>query len=279
MYISKPLDYFETKLYNFRKGVDIVNDLLNYDLNIEKIALACYLPAGYGKIVHTNRKNHGFAIHLDGEKEYIFEDGKKIVVKANDIIYMPKASTYAVSVISPGECYAINFDIYDDKAFEPFVLNIKNHSIVTDHFHTAKKIWQTKSNGYIAKCKAELYNILYLMQDEFFSEYIPKSKYEIIKPAVEYIHQNYTKELLNIEKLSQMCNITPVYFRKIFKSFLGTSPINYINTLKISRAKELLESKMYSINDVAFLSGYTDMSHFSREFKKTTGVCPSKYIG
>lgn len=255
-----------------------MNNLLNFDLNIEKIVLAALIPAGSGKIVHTNRKSHGFAIHLAGEKEYVFENGKKFVVKANDIIYMPKTSTYSVSVITPGDCYAINFDIYNDKTFEPFVLSVKNPVKIEEHFHTAAKIWQTKNTAYTTKCKAELYNVLYLMQKEYFSEYIPKSKFEIIKPAVEYIHQNYTKELLSVERLSQMCNVTTVYFRKIFKSFYGTSPINYINNLKISRAKELLESKMYSLTDIACLSGYSDMSHFSREFKKATGTPPSKYI-
>ncbi len=255
-----------------------MNDFINYDINIEKLVFACHVPAGPGSTTYKNRHSHGLAIHQGGEKEYIFSDGKKLVVKSNDIIYLPKFSSYTASVISPGDCYAINFDISDVKTFAPFVINIKNHNAVTEHFRTAQKIWQMKKNGYIIKCKAELYNILYAMQEEYFSEYIPKSKLEVIQPAVEHIHKNYTKELLSTEKLSQMCNITPVYFRKIFKLFYGTSPINYINNLKITRAKELLEAKLYSVTDVALLSGYSDMSHFSREFKKATGVCPSKYI-
>ena len=256
-----------------------MNDFLSYEPDVEKITYACFLPAGGGRIVHKDRKNHGLAIHMAGEKEYVFSDGKKFIIKANDIIFMPKGSTYSVSVLTPGECYAINFDIYNDRDFEPFAISVKNYGTVAEHFNTARKVWKTKSNGYMTKCKAELYNILYLLGEECFSEYIPKSKLKIIEPAVEFIHENYTREPLNIEKLSKMCNITPVYFRKIFKSFFGTSPISYINNLKIARAKELLESKMYSITEAALLSGYTDMSHFSREFKKAIGVCPSKYIG
>lgn len=255
-----------------------MNDLIKYDFNIEKIDIACFIPAGYGKVTHKNRKNHGFAIHLDGEKEYVFADGKTLVVNANDIIYMPKNSTYTVTVVSPGDCYAINFDIDHEETFEPFVINIKNHSAITENFRTAQKVWMRKNSGYITKCKAELYNILYAIQQAYFSKYFPKNTLNIIKPAVEYIHEKYTKELINIEKLSQMCNITPEYFRRIFKSFYKTSPINYVNNLKITRAKELLETKLYSVTDVAFMSGYTDMSHFSREFKKATGVSPSKYV-
>ena len=75
-----------------------------------------------------------------------------------------------------------------------------------------------------------------------------------------------------------MCGITPEYFRKLFCGFYGVSPIKYINALKLSRAEELLASQMYSVTEAAEMSGYTDMSHFSREFKKHTGMSPTEFI-
>ena len=95
--------------------------------------------------------------------------------------------------------------------------------------------------------------------------------------AGKYINKNYTSENISITKISELCSITPEYFRKIFREFFGESPITYINKMKISRAKELISSGMYSISEVCELSGYTDPSHFSREFKKAVGVSPSEY--
>lgn len=115
------------------------------------------------------------------------------------------------------------------------------------------------------------------IQTAYSSEYIPNKKYALIKPAVEYIHRSYTKGLINITELSDMCGITPEYFRKIFKAYYGASPLKYINTLKIAHAKELLASGMYSVTEAAFQSGYTDMSYFSRAFKKETGEAPRYY--
>lgn len=74
-----------------------------------------------------------------------------------------------------------------------------------------------------------------------------------------------------------MCGITPEYFRKIFKAYYGVSPLKYINALKITHAKELLDSGMYSVTEAALRSGYTDLSYFSREFKKETGNSPKYY--
>lgn len=85
-------------------------------------------------------------------------------------------------------------------------------------------------------------------------------------------------ENINIQELAKMCGITPEYFRRIFKSFYGVSPVNYINNMKITRARELLESQMYSVTETAQMSGYSELSYFSREFKRILGICPSEYI-
>ena len=132
-------------------------------------------------------------------------------------------------------------------------------------------------HGFEIKCKAELYNIIYSLQQESVSEYFPQSKLNIIAPAIDHIHLNYMNGNISIDSLADMCNITPEYFRKIFKSFYSTSPVNYINNLKITRAKELLESGLYSVTDAANLSGFNEICYFSREFKKITGISPLKY--
>lgn len=96
-------------------------------------------------------------------------------------------------------------------------------------------------------------------------------------PAVRRIHEEYATENLTVADLARLCSVTPEYFRRIFRSVYGVSPKRYINELKLSRAKELLQSGLYSVTEAALLSGYTDMSHFSRVFKKETGVSPKEF--
>jgi AraC-like DNA-binding protein len=254
-----------------------MTEFMKYNFDISKIVFSCFVPKGNGKAIHKDRPNHGLALNLEGVKDYCFSDGKKLTVEKGDIIYLPEDSTYTVKASSPGDCYAINFRLSSDVSFAPFVFRVKSISKYLDLFSSAQRIWDVKNIGYEMRCKALLYSIIADMQAEFSEKYIPKSKYKIIEPAVKYINENFSTELLNISKLSAMCDITPEYFRKIFREHFGDSPIAYINKMKISRAKELICSGMYSLGEVCELSGFSDMSHFSREFKKATGYPPSEY--
>ena len=74
------------------------------------------------------------------------------------------------------------------------------------------------------------------------------------------------------------CVLTLFYHMKIFKSIYGITPLKYINNLKMERAMELLDSRVYSITEAAFMSGYTDLCKFSKDFKNKTGLSPSKYV-
>ena len=254
-----------------------MKDFMDCEFSLSNLVLACYISAGPSEISFSDRASHGLAIHLGGEKIYTFSDGKALTVGKGDIIFIPKHSTYLVKVVTPADCYAINFDIPEGNVFAPFVVKSKNYTTTVDSFKRATLAWQQKKKGYIMKCKAELYNIICAIQEEHYLEYYPKNKLELIKVAIDYIQENYFSKSISIEYLSQMCGITPEYFRKIFKSFFGSSPISYVNNLKITRAKELFESGLYLVREVAEESGYTDMSHFSREFKKATGFPPSEY--
>lgn len=188
------------------------------------------------------------------------------------MIFLPQGSTYYVETVKPGDCYAINFS--EPAEFPPFIFCGANNAYLKA-FQKAERTWKERRPGYRAACKSELYRIIALMQQE--RVYLPKQKMALIHPAVEYIQKHYESELISIPMLASLCGITPEYLRRLFGAAYGCSPVRYINGLKISRAKELLDSGMYSLSEAASLSGYTDMSHFSREFKKSEGISPSKY--
>ena len=253
-----------------------MSSFLKEKLDVSDIVIAIKVPANHINVVHKKRPSHGLAIHTDGDKEYDFGN-RKLRVRKNDIIYMPKGSDYSVKVLEEGTCYAVNFTLYDDFPGEPFVFSPKNPSDILDSFKTAEKLWRSKSEGYILACKSELYHIFHTIISESATHYQPSTKLSIIKPALDVISEKYTSELLSVSHLSALCGVSEVYFRKIFKNCFGVSPVKYINDLKINRAGELLSSGMYSVRQAGEMAGFSDISHFSRVFKKISGVSPSDF--
>ena len=247
----------------------------NYNFNIDKVVLACYVPKGEETAIHTNRASHGLALHISGTKKYTFEGKNILYAKKNDIIFMPEHSNYVVGSQCPGDCYAINFKIADTVSFEPFVLNMGD--LLTDKFKLAEKVFRLKSFGYEMQCKANLYSIICSMLGEYEKKYIPKSTEKIIEPAIEYIHRNYTSENISVEYLANLCGISTTYLRNIFLKCKNVTPIKYINALRLSRAKELIVSDYYSVPKISELSGFNDESYFCRYFKKMTGMTATEY--
>lgn len=97
-----------------------------------------------------------------------------------------------------------------------------------------------------------------------------------ITDAKRYIQQHY-QESLRLEDVSSAVGFNATYFSVLFKKETGQNFMDYLTELRMGKAKELLCSDEYSVQDVAEQVGYRDLKYFSRLFKKTTGISPSDY--
>ena len=248
------------------------------DFIVNRIATATYVKKGSGHSVHTARPCHGIVLNVSaGDKTYTFSDGRSVTVSHNELLYLPKGSSYRVSSVQMGECYAINFDTGDEQSHPVATLTPKNINAYLTLFEKATQLWRSRSGAYKKQCMAILYEIFALIEGETHKEYLTRATANLIAPAVEYIHQSYTKKQMQISELADMCEISEDYFRKIFRSTYGTTPIRYINALKLRYAKELIFMGECTVGEAAFLAGFTDSSYFSREFTRAYGVCPAHY--
>lgn len=255
-----------------------MREFMDHDFLIKKIQFALYVEIGKGRTVHVDRVGHGIALNVSPyEKTYVFSDGKHLTIGQNEMIYLPRGTSYRVECKQTGECYAINFDFEADMTFPPFRFVPKNFAAYLSRFDKVQTLWRDKKGPYHMECKAILYEILAMMQNESALEYIGKDTAALIAPAVEYIHESYTSTELKIADLCEMCGVSEPYFRKIFKATYGISPLKYINDLKIQYAQELLRAALLPVTRIAELSGFGDPAYFSREFKKAVGVAPSEY--
>ncbi|WP_245947963.1 AraC family transcriptional regulator [Paenibacillus sambharensis] len=84
-------------------------------------------------------------------------------------------------------------------------------------------------------------------------------------------------EQLLIADIASELGYSSSYCNRIFHLVYGMSPRQYLSSLKLKQARLLLLDHRLSIEQIAFKLGYRDISHFSRQFKRWTGVPPSRY--
>lgn len=96
--------------------------------------------------------------------------------------------------------------------------------------------------------------------------------------AVAHI-QGPLAEPLAIPRIAELVNLSPSRFRHLFRTQIGLGPAEYIQRVRLRRARVLLERTFLSVKEVMALVGYNDPSHFSREFRRVHGVAPSVLRG
>jgi two-component system response regulator YesN len=99
--------------------------------------------------------------------------------------------------------------------------------------------------------------------------------YSIVEKAKEFIDQHYCEEL-SLGMVSEWVGVSENYLSKLFMKNVGDSFIQYVTNLRIEESKRLLK-KGYKIIDISAKVGYMNSEHFSRMFKKVTGVSPKVY--
>lgn len=111
----------------------------------------------------------------------------------------------------------------------------------------------------------------------YYSTDTSKSKdASLVKPAIEYIQANSDQKLY-IEDMAKMCNISTSYFSRLFKKEVGDNFSNYVNKLRVIRAKELLETTIQPIINISLEVGFEDCGYFIKVFKKHFQMTPATY--
>ena len=98
----------------------------------------------------------------------------------------------------------------------------------------------------------------------------------MLKTILSFLRENYDKPI-TLEMLSHTIQKSPKYLGAFFKSMTGKTPIEYLNEYRVEKAARKLRVTDLSVTDIAFSSGFSDLSYFIKTFKRIKGVSPGKY--
>lgn len=226
------------------------------------------------KIKRNNRSCWAVVIKYEGETIYTSHK-KTYLSDIHHLVVLPKGCTYEWHCTHSGHYSIIEFKS-ELVCNDIFSFTVNNSEKILKIFKELEYKRTLSNPMYEMESIRDTYSIVLMLTKSMHKKYLPIAKKSKITPALEYIANNYNQNIKN-DVLANLCNLSTVYFRKLFTEIMGNSPISYVHELRIKKAKEMLKSDYGSITDIAESLGYLNIYDFSRTFKKYTGVSPSKY--
>jgi AraC-like DNA-binding protein len=100
--------------------------------------------------------------------------------------------------------------------------------------------------------------------------------YERLQPAISYAREHLSGKV-TVEQMARAAFLSPSRFHALFRAKIGSAPMQYVRELRIGEARRKLSATQMSIAEVAAAIGFANQFHFSREFKRATGLAPTAY--
>lgn len=97
-----------------------------------------------------------------------------------------------------------------------------------------------------------------------------------IQDVLQYIRDHYARPI-SLDRLAKLAAVNKTKLITVFKELLGTTPLQYINQLRLQKAKELLINTDINISEVARVAGFRSIHYFSRIFKDKVHCSPKEF--
>ena len=247
---------------NFRVG----------NLDIQRVSR----PKNYKHSFKSGRENHGFIYIVSGSMLDSFQNCEVTDLSAakGDLIFVPKGSIYTGMYTEDDTVIKIiQFDLISGELPEylssPTKIDLPNARELVEAFFEPVENHTSQHPFYYLSC---LYELLWRL-DEGYSKIPPKFKK--LRPALVEIEDRWS-ESPKISYYAEICDMSEANFRRLFREYLGLSPIDYRNNIRLNHAQSKLQSGEYNVSEAAFESGFSNLSFFIRLYKKKYGHTPKK---
>lgn len=100
--------------------------------------------------------------------------------------------------------------------------------------------------------------------------------YRPIRLVKQYIRENYSRAI-TLEEASEIAGLSPTYLSNVFKKETGKTFLEYIQEIRMEKAKELLKHTCDTVSIISEKVGYSDVRYFTKTFIKSTGLKPNEY--
>ncbi len=223
---------------------------------------------------------------VSGKAHFFFEGKEKIVSPGHMVLYRPgEEQHYIYYSEDKPEVYWIHFtgrDVSDILAHHEIpasghIFHTGTSPAYQELFAQSIRELQLCQHGFEEMLSTYLTQLFLLIQRHSKSDHTPNTGLlEEITQAQDYFFRHF-HETINVDDYAASRHMSTCWFIRSFKKITGTTPLQYIQSVRIANAQNLLENTSYNLTEIASIVGYENPLYFSRIFKKQKGVSPSEY--
>lgn len=250
----------------------------------------CKYSSDHFPTLHSHNFYHYIYV-VDGSGE-IEIDGKEYILKKKHLYMTPSNASHCFAASDNGTFQAIEikFSLLDSSMIEK--ANQLPHQVADDKLAIEKSLELMLEEG-VEKygLYTDIINIkfseilLYLIKNNTARRGMSKGskinsytqgKDSYFEPVITYMSENLHLPI-DLSTLSCIMHLNKSYFCKLFTSKYGVSPIHFLNDMRISKAKKLLQDSAMNITEIACETGFKSVHYFSRFFTQKEGITPYEY--
>lgn len=229
--------------------------------------------------VKKRKVHNSFGLILDGTVSF-FTLTERVDAKAGDLIFVPEGIKYSSCWAGTPKIRFVNVHFRMLAPASPVFRSVRIRKLeqvgedIRSGFETIMR-FQSEQDADEMGAIAEFYSLcsaVYPLISDSCRLTIPAP----LQRAMEYINENFCT-VARVSEISKACYLSESHLYHMFQEYLGTSPVAYLNSLRIQKAMELLVTTDKTIEDIAAELGFHSGYYFRKTFQSLTGVLPSKY--
>lgn len=253
----------------------------DYDIRILNVLKQRWKSDRCFSCISSPKKQNNFTYLKSCNAVYTLKSGEVITAAGGDIVYTPTGSRYKVEFkdFAADDPYTIgiNFHLLQNGS-TPFILN-ENVTVIRPRSQHTGMLFCELEACFAASATAKIKSVFYELMSELIcleKNNISVRRFAVIEKGIRYLEETAAADK-TVKEIAKMCCVSEIYFRKLFKEYSGMPPAEYIMKTKIEKAKRCLRYDNLTVSEASGICGFESAAHFSKMFKRKTGLSPLRY--